>query len=86
MELHDCIDHDALLAKSFSRSCLPLLRGVVDPNLPHQAPFYCTPCEGSLAQGESAEVVVVFQPSNQRPYEDVLQVINIGRLHSPYVV
>eukprot|EP00955_Chlamydomonas_euryale_P007529 79807-Chlamydomonas_euryale.AAC.3 len=49
--------------------------GVPDPNLQARPPFYARPAEGTLAQGESAEVTLVFQPSNQRPYfDDILQV------------
>ncbi|MEW5303719.1 MAG: hypothetical protein WDW36_006383 [Sanguina aurantia] len=46
-----------------------------DPNLPMKPPFYCRPQGGTLAQGESQVLTVVFQPSSQRPYfEDVLHV------------
>ncbi|GAX76218.1 hypothetical protein CEUSTIGMA_g3662.t1 [Chlamydomonas eustigma] len=52
-----------------------LFKGVPDPNLQMKPAFFARPSEGTLAQGESAEVNVVFQPSNQRPYfEDVMQV------------
>ncbi|KAL6756551.1 hypothetical protein V8C86DRAFT_68985 [Haematococcus lacustris] len=50
-------------------------RGVREPNLTNRPAFYCRPAEGTLVQGESCEVVVVFKPCSQRPYyEDELQV------------
>ncbi|GLI70333.1 hypothetical protein VaNZ11_015289 [Volvox africanus] len=47
-----------------------------DPNLAMRPPFTCHPAEGTLAQGETAEVTVSFSPNSQRPYfADVLQVV-----------
>lgn len=51
-------------------------RGARDPNLFMRPVFHCRPAEGTLAQGESCEVAVLFTPSSQRPYfEDVLHVV-----------
>ncbi|GIL93003.1 hypothetical protein Vretifemale_20446 [Volvox reticuliferus] len=47
-----------------------------DPNLAMRPPFSCHPAEGTLAQGETAEVTVSFSPNSQRPYfADMLQVV-----------
>eukprot|EP00798_Chlamydomonas_sp_ICE-L_P001974 gene1974-33391_t len=49
--------------------------GITDPSLNMQPPFFCRPAEGKLAQGEAAEITLVFQPSNQLPYfNDQLQI------------
>ena len=54
-----------------------LFRGIPDPNLRMKPSFFARPSEGKLAQGESAEVTIVFQPSNQRPYFKELMTIHV---------
>lgn len=54
-----------------------LFRGIPDPNLRMKPSFFARPSEGKLAQGESAEVTIVFQPSNQRPYFKEVMTIHV---------
>lgn len=54
-----------------------LFRGVPDPNPQMKPPFFARPSEGELAQGESAEITLVFQPSNSRPYFRDLLTIHV---------
>jgi hypothetical protein len=54
-----------------------LFRGIPDPNLLMKPSFFARPSEGKLAQGESAEITIVFQPSNQRPYFREVMTIHV---------